>query len=138
MLHRFLPAVFLVTGALLAQTASAQAQAPVRTGITRVQSVEGIDEYRLANGLQLLLIPDDSKPTTTVNMTYHVGSRMENYGETGMAHLLEHLMFKGAPNHRNIPQQFSERGIDRKSTRLNSSHITISYAVFCLDRKSVV
>lgn len=111
MLHRFLPAVFLVTGALLAQTASAQAQAPVRTGITRVQSVEGIDEYRLANGLQLLLIPDDSKPTTTVNMTYHVGSRMENYGETGMAHLLEHLMFKGSPKHPTVWSEFTKRGL---------------------------
>ena len=62
-------------------------------------SVEGIDEYRLANGLQLLLVPDDSKPTTTVNLTYRVGSRHENYGETGMAHLLEHLLFKGTPKH---------------------------------------
>ena len=55
---------------------------------TPVQSVEGITEYRLANGLQVLLIPDDSKPTTTVNVTYRVGSRQESYGETGMAHLL--------------------------------------------------
>ena len=62
-------------------------------------SVEGIDEYRLANGLQVLLVPDDSKPTTTVNLTYRVGSRHENYGETGMAHLLEHLLFKGTPTH---------------------------------------
>ena len=68
-------------------------------GVSRVQSVEGINEYRLSNGLQVLLIPDDSKPTTTVNLTYHVGSRHENYGETGMAHLLEHLMFKGSPKH---------------------------------------
>ena len=64
-------------------------------GISQVTSVEGITEYRLANGLQVLLYPDSSKPTVTVNVTYRVGSRMENYGETGMAHLLEHLMFKG-------------------------------------------
>ncbi|MCK7500168.1 MAG: insulinase family protein [Comamonadaceae bacterium] len=68
-------------------------------GITAVTSVEGIAEYRLANGLQVLLVPDDSKPTTTVNLTYRVGSRHENYGETGMAHLLEHLLFKGTPTH---------------------------------------
>jgi zinc protease len=56
-------------------------------------------EYRLANGLQVLLAPDASKPSTTVNLTYRVGSH-ENYGETGMAHLLEHLLFKGTPNTR--------------------------------------
>ena len=66
-----------------------------------VHAVEGISEYRLPNGLQLLLVPDDSKPTTTVNLTVKVGSRHENYGETGMAHLLEHLLFKGSTRHPN-------------------------------------
>ena len=60
----------------------------------KVTSVEGITEYRLDNGLRVLLFPDPSKPTITVNITYLVGSRHENYGETGMAHLLEHLVFK--------------------------------------------
>jgi len=69
----------------------------------RVTSVEGITEYRLPNGLRVLLFPDPTKQTITVNVTYLVGSRHENYGETGMAHLLEHLVFKGAPKHLNIP-----------------------------------
>ncbi|MDE2626221.1 MAG: hypothetical protein KGL99_03620, partial [Burkholderiales bacterium] len=43
-------------------------------GIIAVTSVEGTDEYRLPNGLQVLLVADDSKPTTTVNLTYRVGS----------------------------------------------------------------
>ena len=47
----------------------------------------------------MLLFPDASKPTVTVNITYLVGSRMEGYGETGMAHLLEHMVFKGTPKH---------------------------------------
>ena len=55
---------------------------PLPAGVTRITSVEGITEYRLANGLQILLVPDDSKPTTTVNLTYRVGSRHESYGET--------------------------------------------------------
>ncbi|HXF45056.1 MAG TPA: insulinase family protein, partial [Burkholderiaceae bacterium] len=67
----------------------AQAKAPVPAGVTRGAQVEGVTEYRLANGLQVLLYPDPSKPTATVNITYRVGSRHENYGETGMAHLLE-------------------------------------------------
>jgi zinc protease len=80
-------------------------------GVSAVRSVEGVDEYRLDNGLQVLLIPDDSKPSTTVNLTYRVGSRHENYGETGMAHLLEHMLFKGTPTHRNVWADFEKRGL---------------------------
>jgi len=76
----------------------------------KVTTVAGITEYRLANGLRVLLLPDSSKPTTTVNVTYLVGSRHEGYGETGMAHLLEHLLFKGTPTNKDIPQQFAQRG----------------------------
>lgn len=76
----------------------------------RVTSVEGITEYRLANGLRVLLFPDQSKQTVTVNITYLVGSKHENYGETGMAHLLEHMVFKGTPKHPNIPQELTEHG----------------------------
>ena len=82
----------------------------------QITSVEGITEYRLANGLQVILFPDPSKPTITVNMTYLVGSRHEAYGETGMAHLLEHLVFKGTPRHPNIPQELTERGASPNGT----------------------
>ncbi len=77
---------------------------------TRVRTVEGITEYQLANGLQVLLIPDSSQSTITINVTYRVGSRLEGYGETGMAHLLEHMMFKGSPKHRNVLALLEERG----------------------------
>ena len=80
--------------------------------------VEGITEYRLKNGLQLLLVPDDSKPSTTVNVTYRVGSRHESYGETGMAHLLEHLLFKGTPTTRNVWAEFTKRGLRANGTHL--------------------
>jgi zinc protease len=80
------------------------------TAPVKVTTVEGITEYRLANGLAVLLFPDQSKPTITVNMTYKVGSRHEGYGETGMAHLLEHMLFKGSPGHTDIPQEFNEHG----------------------------
>ncbi|MBO9490269.1 insulinase family protein [Endozoicomonas sp. G2_1] len=75
-----------------------------------VTSVEGITEYRLDNGLQVLLFPDPTKETVTVNVTYYVGSKHENYGETGMAHLLEHLVFKGSPKHKDIPAELSAHG----------------------------
>lgn len=76
-----------------------------------VASAEGISEYRLDNGLRVVLFPDNSKPVTTVNVTYLVGSRHENYGETGMAHLLEHLVFKGTPSNADIPGEMKKRGI---------------------------
>jgi zinc protease len=85
-------------------------------GVVQGPSVEGITEYRLPNGLKVLLFPDQSRSKVTVNVTYLVGSRHENYGETGMAHLLEHLMFKGSAKNPNITQQFSERGMDFNGT----------------------
>ncbi len=75
-----------------------------------VATVEGITEYQLPNGLRFLLFPDQTKEQITVNITYLVGSRHEGYGETGMAHLLEHLVFKGSTNHPNIDDELSERG----------------------------
>ena len=85
-------------------------------GVTRVATVEGINEYRLANGLRILLATDASKPTTTVNVTYLVGSRNENYGETGMAHLLEHLLFKGTPTLQSLFEQMTSRGMQMNGT----------------------
>lgn len=79
-------------------------------GVDKVTSVEGITEYKLANGLHVLVFPDPSKSTITVNMTYLVGSRQEGSGERGMAHLLEHMVFKGSPKHTNIPQELTEHG----------------------------
>jgi zinc protease len=89
---------------------AAAGAAPLPAGVERVASVEGITEYRLTNGLRVLLFPDPSRQTITVNITYLVGSRHEGYGETGMAHLLEHLLFKGSPRHPNIPQELTEHG----------------------------
>ncbi len=78
---------------------------------SEVTSVEGITEYRLNNGVKLLLFPDDSKPQFTVNMTVMVGSRHEGYGESGMAHLLEHMLFRGTDRHPDIPKLLKDRGV---------------------------
>ena len=86
--------VLAATPAPAAKTQKAGAPAAA----VKVTSVEGITEYKLANGLRVLLFPDASKPTLTTNIVYMVGSRHENYGETGMAHLLEHLLFKPSAN----------------------------------------
>jgi zinc protease len=100
-LAAFLVPLFLAAGV----------HAALPAGITQGSTIEGVTEYRLANGLKVLLFPDASKPTTTVNVTYQVGSAHENYGETGMAHLLEHLVFKGTPTRGNIQTELGKRGM---------------------------
>jgi zinc protease len=85
-------------------------QTSLPKGVTKVASVEGITEYQLDNGMRVLVFPDPSKPTITVNITYLVGSRHEGAVEGGMAHLLEHMVFKGSPKHTNIPQELTEHG----------------------------
>src|SRR3954468_19485249 len=82
----------------------------------KLATVEGITEYQLDNGLRLLLYPDPSRPKVTVNMTVLVGSRHEGYGETGMAHLLEHMVFKGTPAHPNVPKALQEHGAQWNGT----------------------
>ncbi|MBX9623042.1 MAG: insulinase family protein [Gemmataceae bacterium] len=104
---------FLVVAAaaLAAQPASAADPAP-----TKVRTVEGITEYKLPNGLQILLIPDPSQPKVTVNATVFCGSRHEGYGETGMAHLLEHMVFKGSPKFPDVPKALRDHGAEFNGT----------------------
>ena len=103
--------VFIATFAPCMAGAQSEPTVTIPAGMARVTSAEGITEYRLtANGLRVLLFPDASKQSTTVNVTYLVGSRQENYGETGMAHLLEHLLFKGSPKFLKPDEEFSKRG----------------------------
>lgn len=90
--------------------------APPAKGMVAGPSIEGISEYTLPNGLRVLLFPDATKPTVTVNLVYGVGSVNENYGETGMAHLLEHLQFKGTPTQSDISGEMKKRGIDFNAT----------------------
>ncbi len=89
----------------------ASAHAAVPAGVKEVATVEGISEYRLDNGLRVVLFPDAGSPSTSVNVTYLVGSRHEKYGETGMAHLLEHMLFKGTEKGGNIWAEMTKRGM---------------------------
>jgi zinc protease len=112
---RFIPGLVLVS--LVASTSTAApAKSPKTPRLTKVTSVEGITEYRLDNGLRLLLFPDQSKPTVLVNITYLVGSRFEGYGETGMAHLLEHMLFKGTPSRPDIWKLLQNHGANFNGT----------------------
>src|SRR2546426_4845805 len=90
-----LPALLLLAPLCASAQAPRPAEGALPKGIARVTSVEGVTEYRLANGLKILMIPDRSIDTITVNVTYLVRSPHESHGQTGMAPLLGHLLFPG-------------------------------------------
>jgi zinc protease len=124
LLHRLsLLLLFFVAFATAAQ------ELKLPPGVQKVATVEGITEFKLENGLRFILFPDASKPTATVNITYLVGSRNENYGETGMAHLLEHLIFKGSKNFLEPDKEFSRRGFrNNGSTWLDRTNYYSSFS----------
>ena len=100
-----------------------------------VREIGGISEYKLPNGLQILFFPDEAQTTTTVNVTYRVGSRYESQGEYGMAHLLEHLLFKGTPKHKDIPTEFSQKAMRFNGT--TTADRTNYFASFNADDKTL-
>src|SRR5262245_34565682 len=102
----------LSIGALLLLAWAARAADPPQ----KVAAVEGVTEYRLANGARVLLFPEPSRDSVTVNMTVLVGSRHEGYGEAGMAHLLEHMVFKGTPTHPLVPKALRDHGANFHGT----------------------
>ena len=75
-----------------------------------IGNIEGIKEYSLSNGMKILLVPDASQSNMVVNIVYKVGSKDEGYGEKGMAHLLEHMLFKSTKNLGDIKKQLSDKG----------------------------
>lgn len=136
-------AILLTTGLLCGTSALVAESAPipaaavkhVPAGVSAGPSLEGISEFRLRNGMRVLLFPDHSQASITLNMTYLVGSRHENYGETGMAHLLEHLLFKGTKQRRNLPQEFEKRGMQFNGT--TDIDRTNYYASFAANEESL-
>jgi zinc protease len=125
---------FCTLGALLLCAIVAQAAGP-----EKVATVEGVTEYRLANGARVLLFPEQSRDQVTVNMTVLVGSRHEGYGETGMAHLLEHMVFKGTPTHPNVPKAIRDHSVSFNGTTnvdrtnyfetLNATDVNLEFAI---------
>ena len=76
------------------------------------------EKYTLANGLQVILYPDQTFPLVAVNVWYRVGSANEKPGKTGFAHLFEHMMFQGSQN---IPKEGHFRYVQEAGGSLNGS-----------------
>src|SRR2546422_11225044 len=103
-----IPLSFLIATTILSAPAAGAQMLPA--GVQQGPSLAGITEYSYPNGLKVLLLPDSGAGTITVNITYLVGSRHEGYGETGMAHLLEHMNFILSTHNRNIKKELEEHG----------------------------
>src|SRR5882762_4961232 len=98
--HTVLVAIVVVSLSVLALGAQTLPQ-----GVQKGASMAGITEYTYPNGLRVLLLPDSGSSTVTVNINYLVGSRHEGAGESGMAHLLEHLNFIKSAHDRDIKKE---------------------------------
>jgi|APLak6261679142_1056127.scaffolds.fasta_scaffold00019_54 zinc protease len=107
--------VYKIRPMLTSLVVLALAAAPPKP-FTQVATVEGVTEYRLPNGLRVLFVPDESVASLTVNLTVLVGSRHEGYGEKGMAHLLEHLLFKGSTKFKDPKKEMGDRGAQWNGT----------------------
>ena len=96
--------------------------------VEKIDSYRGIDQYRLkSNGMTILLVPDHSSPVFTFMVVYHVGSRNEAPGNTGSAHLLEHMIFNKstehfgrAKGHKTFQEVLYEAGADFSSTNMTT------------------
>ena len=108
MLRRFSILVAAMAMAAMGQTLPA--------GVTKGAALGGITEYTYPNGLRVLLLPDPGSTKLSVNMVYLVGSRFEGYGETGMAHLLEHMNFILSKDGRNVKKELTDHGAEWNGT----------------------
>jgi len=105
--------IFLLAATVAMAAALGQTLPP---GVQAGASLGGITEYSYSNGLRVLLLPDSSSTKVSVNMVYLVGSRFEGYGETGMAHLLEHMNFILSKDGRSIKKELTDHGAQWNGT----------------------
>jgi zinc protease len=91
---RQFPRAALTAAAVVALLAAPAAQPAAQKSKINIP----FEQYTLPNGLRVILSPDRTTPTVAVNVWYHVGSKNEQPGRTGFAHLFEHVMFTGSGN----------------------------------------
>lgn len=115
-----------ILAALIAAASFAAAALPANVEL--VEKFRGIEQYRLkSNGMTILLAPDRSSPVFTFMVVYHVGSRNEAPGNTGSAHLLEHMIFNKstenfgrARGHKTFQEVLYEAGADAGSSNMTT------------------
>jgi zinc protease len=104
---------------------------------TKPADATNVREFVLDNGLKILLLEDHKSPAVTFQVWYRVGARNERDGKSGLAHFLEHMMFKGTPTTK--PEEYS-RIIAKNGGRSNaftSSDVTVYFATMSRDKIGV-
>jgi len=101
---------------LLLNSMQVWAQADTKKSLIAEASAGGISSYTLSNGFKIILIPFPTASNVRVELLVKTGSKLEGYGETGMAHLLEHMLFKGAGNRKNIKDDLTAMGANWNGT----------------------
>lgn len=84
-------------------------------GGARAEDVPAVEQFTLANGLEVLLAPDHKVPKVGLALVYHVGGMNEPPGRSGFAHLFEHLMFSGTPEYPRFDDTFSKLGLSNNA-----------------------
>jgi zinc protease len=101
---------------------------PLPSNVERIDGAGGLTQYRLrSNGMTILMAENHAAPVITFLVVYHVGSRNEAPGNTGSAHLLEHMIFNKstenfgkAKGHRTFQEVLYEAGADFTSTNMTT------------------
>lgn len=104
------------------------------SAITAPLDAAQVQEHVLDNGLKVLLLEDHKSPAVTFQVWYRVGARNEKDGKSGLAHFLEHMMFKGTPT--TGPEEYS-RIIAKNGGRTNaftSSDMTVYFATMSREK----
>ena len=101
---------------LLFGSMQVRAQADTKKSVVTEASAGGISSYTLPNGFKIILIPFPTASNVRVELLVKTGSKLEGYGETGMAHLLEHMLFKGAGQRKNIKDDLTAMGANWNGT----------------------
>ncbi|MBS1161872.1 MAG: pseudouridine synthase [Proteobacteria bacterium] len=104
--------IALVISALLVFGSTAQARPPAQhqVGPSLQAEAGGFSSYLLPNGFKIILAPFPSAANARIELLVKTGSKLEGYGETGMAHLLEHMLFKSAGARRDLKSDLTALG----------------------------
>src|SRR4051812_26602412 len=96
--------ISIAVASLMLTVQATHAQKPDNTPV-KGPSAHGFSEYDYPNGLKVLLNADPSQANVSVTQSYRVGYETERAGESGIAHVVEHMTFRGTTRHPNIPRE---------------------------------
>ncbi len=129
--RNLLVVLLFATGTATVSAKSADTAIPTHDHITN----GGVTSYTLANGFKVILVPYPSAGQAKVSLVVKSGSKIEGYGETGMAHLLEHMIYMGAGKRKSVKEDLTRLNANWNGT--TSSDQTNYFATLPADQKKL-